>query len=520
MLALVMCLMIVGPTVGQNLQRNENGGPDYFPPPDPRERYDKEIRIDRYLDVEIWTNHLDGDYYVGDKVVINFRANRDAFVAIYSVDSRGRVNLLFPSYPNQDNYIYGGATYSLPGPDDDYDLVVAGPEGVENIQIIASRERFPIPDWYPVSGLVSDWDDRLEYMDYLNGRYFVRYGGQKFAFDRTALYVNEWEPYYFRPVYYPSYPSWAVSGNAYIDYPWGATIYIDGIYWGVAPLYIPRIYVGWHTITVYDSYGYCWEQDVHFTRYHTVVLDRTIIKPSRYNVSKYKEVRTVAYRDPVSNGYPRFKEKKALSMKTAGVKSKTRSAGGSKAGFNAVPSKKYVRGTTKMVETDRGLESAGGTIDFGKRKYSTKRGTYKSKVGVGYGSSKSTGSTGYKTKNYGSSSGSYGSGGKRSGSSKIDKGSSGSDKSKGYYQKKSGSKKQRGRTESKKYRSKKSDVKKTSRGNKPSVKSRSKPSQSRPATKTVRPSGGKSTGGKASSRSSGGARNKSGGGRSHKGGHR
>jgi len=70
--------------------------------------YGDQAQIDRYLGVEIWPNHHDGEYYEGDRIVLNFRANRDAFVAIYSIDSRGRVNLLFPAGPNEDNFVQGG----------------------------------------------------------------------------------------------------------------------------------------------------------------------------------------------------------------------------------------------------------------------------------------------------------------------------------------------------------------------------------------------------------------------------
>ena len=37
-----------------------------------------EISIDRYLEVELWTNHSDGDFFEGDKIEISFRTNRDA----------------------------------------------------------------------------------------------------------------------------------------------------------------------------------------------------------------------------------------------------------------------------------------------------------------------------------------------------------------------------------------------------------------------------------------------------------
>jgi hypothetical protein len=527
---------MTGMAFGQNMQRDENGGPDYFPPNS--QDYGESIRIDRYLDAEIWTNHLDGDYFVGDNVVINFRTNRDAFIAIYSIDTKGRVNLLFPTEPGQDGFINGGVTYHLPGPDDDYDLVVAGPDGVENIQIVASRERFRIPDWYPVSGLICDWDDRQEFMDYLNGRYFVRYGGQKFAFDRTALYVNEWEPYYYQPVYYPIYPSWSVYGNGYIDYGWGSSIYIDGIYWGCSPLYIPRLYVGWHTITLYDHWGYGWERDVHFSRYHTVILDRDYITTSRTNVSKYKEVRRVGYRDPVTNGYPKFKEKRALAAKTSGVKTKIGAAAGTKSQVKAVPSRKYARGNSKMVSTDRGLESAGGAIDrsnYGSRR--SKISGLSSRKTTSSGSDKSTRSTGYNSGNSGrsSQSGWVSSGGKRSsGQGRVGQRQT-QQQSKGYYQKKSGSNTRRSKGGAGRIQSKSGGGKSGFKGTKPSVKSRPQPTKSRGGTKSqgvrsggksggsrsqgVR-SGGRSGGAPASGRSSGGGKTKSTGGKSGKGGRR
>lgn len=368
--ALLVALVAI-PATAQNLQReNDDDQSDRDDNYSNRNDYGERARIDRYLDVEVWSDQSDGEYYQGDNITLRFRANRDCFVAIYSIDSRGRVNLLFPAERNDDNYILGDQTYSLPGPNDDYDLEVSGPAGRENIQIIASRERFPIPNWYHNSGLVcgSD-DDRDEFMDDLNNRYFVKYDGQRFGYDRAVIFVQEWEPDYFRPIYYPVYPSWSVCGNLYIDYPWGAAVYIDGIYWGCAPLYIPRILVGWQTVTIYDHWGYCWEHDVHVSRYNTVVLDRHIVRPAPGVLSKYKEVRAVGYRDPEKSGYPHYKE---TIGKLSGRVASPEKSGGDKLSrgkttvtdtpdnLTADLPKKYTRGTTNIVQTSRGIESAGG----------------------------------------------------------------------------------------------------------------------------------------------------------------
>lgn len=417
------------------------------------DNYDR-VRIDRYLDAEVWTSHSDGEYYVGDNIAIHFRVNRDAFVAIYSVDTRGRVDLLFPSRPDQSNFLLGGVTYSLPDGDDDFDLEVTGPEGVENIQIIASREKFPIPDWYQNSGMYCDWEDRHDYLDYVNRRYFVKYDGQRFAYDRDAAYVYEWEPQYFRPVYFPHYPSWTVCGNMYLDYPAGATIYINGRYWGCAPMYIPHIYVGWHTFTIYDRWGYCWESDIHITRYNTVIINETIIRPQPHVVSKYKQVRFAGYRDPISHGYPKFNERKKVITKTRTVTSgsvgKTRTTGVKTKGTAWAGQKSFVRGSAKMVKTDRGFESAGithsKTTSYRSKRSGQASSSRKASSSISRSYDKGSSESSSRKSSSSVSHGSSRSSSKSSSSGSISKqGSSSSKSGSGYYRKKTGSSSQSGK---------------------------------------------------------------------------
>lgn len=487
---------------------------------DDDQNYVDRSKIDRYLDVEIWANHSDGDYYVGDNVVLRFRANGDAFVAIYSIDSRGRVNLLFPVAPSDDNFVRGGQTYRLPGAHDDFDLVLSGPEGVENIQIIASREKFPIPDWYQTSGLLADWDDRLDYMDYLNNHYFVRYPGQRFAYDRTALYVNEWEEEYFRPVYDPDYPTWTMAGNVYFDYPYGSSLYINGIYWGATPLYIPRLYVGWHTFSLYDSYGYCWESDVHVTRYHTVVLDHHNVVTSPNVRSKYKEVRFAGYRNPSKSGYTDYTQR----VKTIKAVRKSSGGGGKAAlvsGTSVTKSKvvftsgtkKHIRGESKIVKTNRGLETAGSTVP-NKRSMRSYRTGPSGKSASGFGSNKKAGKpNGYRSG--GSKQGRASSGGYRtSGKGSRSAGSVGSRKTARTKSSGAKGKVSRGTKSGKSGGASKKTVKSSGGSRKtstPAVKSGGgKRSGGGASVKSGRSSGksGKSSGSKTSGKSSGGKRRK------------
>ncbi len=365
--AFVAVLMLVVPLIqAQSIDQESRDQANQPNQPNDQANSDRQnsVRIDRYLDAEIWTNHNDNEFYENDNIVLNYRVSRDAFVAIYSIDSRGNVRLLFPTDPNQDNFVRGGETYRLPSGDDNFDLVVNGPAGTESIQMVASQERFPIPNWYHNSGLVADNSDRDDYMDYLDNTYFVRYSGQRFSYDRVAVSVNEWEPDYFRPVYAPVYPSWAVCGNMYIDYPWGSSVYINGSYWGCTPLYVPWILCGWHTVTVYDRFGYCWENDIHVSRYNTVVLNRTVIHTNPGVVSKFKEVQVVGFRDPAKNGYPNFaqvvaKEKTVVGAGRVATPNVVGKGTGSVSQDNFVDNlpKKYARGDAKLIKTDRGYET-------------------------------------------------------------------------------------------------------------------------------------------------------------------
>ena len=250
------------------------------------------------LQVDVWLDNGDGVYYEGENVAIHFRADRDCFVAIYSIDTRGDVELLYPTNRWDDGSVRGGEDYSIPGRNADYNLVVNGPEGIEHIQAVASLSNMDIPDWYDGAPIRCDYrDNREEFVDYVNQRYFgCRWDNCVRAFSGAAIYVKV-PRYYYRPVYVPD--PWNTCpdyGVVYIDYPFGGEIYVDGIFFGIAPLWIPRVMIGWHWMTIYDRYGYCWEDHIDVYNHNTIYLDRTRVKTSRTVVSRFndKEIRAQA----------------------------------------------------------------------------------------------------------------------------------------------------------------------------------------------------------------------------------
>src|SRR3989454_8526753 len=65
--------------------------------------------------VEAWTDRGDSPYASGQRVRVHFRADRDAFVTILRVDTDGRVRVLFPREPWEDNFARGGRDYEVQG---------------------------------------------------------------------------------------------------------------------------------------------------------------------------------------------------------------------------------------------------------------------------------------------------------------------------------------------------------------------------------------------------------------------
>ncbi len=350
--------------------------------------YSQYIKYDRYLDVEIWTD--DDEYYDGENISIQFRANKDCYVVVYNIDTRGNVNLLYPSDQWDDDKIERDRIYSIPNSQDDYELTVRGPEGIEYIQVVASRTPIRIPDWDNGFDMVATGDP-LDFLDYINAVYFGCDDGCSLAFDMALFTVDEWQEEYYRPVHHYYHNNWNMSGMIYIDYPWGGTVYIDGVYWGIAPLFIPRIYYGWHYVTIYDSYGYCWEDRVNVFRRKSVVLDNTIIKTRGGVKSKYRDVRTKAYLDPAKNGYPDYTTKKTVKKEVWDTKRASSSNTGGPVYKNRVDQNSRQTTSTRLNKsTSKRSTESSSTYESKRSKSSKSSSTYQSERKRSSGNDKSS----------------------------------------------------------------------------------------------------------------------------------
>ncbi len=98
------------------------------------------------LEVEIWTDRGDGARYrAGESIEVYFRTNVDAWVAIYDIDTRGRVHRLFPSRHHRDNFVYGGEVHRLRSRYGHH-FEVEGPSGWETLRAVASTDRYALDE--------------------------------------------------------------------------------------------------------------------------------------------------------------------------------------------------------------------------------------------------------------------------------------------------------------------------------------------------------------------------------------
>lgn len=202
------------------------------------------------LNVDVWTDRDDGSsYQEGDNITIYFRASRDCYVTLYDLDTRGNIGLIFPEQPDQNNFVVGDEIYMIPDRSADFEFEVTGPPGTEYVQMVASTEPYQVPEWWdPISVVDEGWpfayeDDDEQFLDQINQTYFPTGSS---AYDQVSFYVA--------PKYYYKRAEVDCSGDCgvvYIDYPTGCDVYVDGVYWGASPLWIPSIYLGRHRVSVY-----------------------------------------------------------------------------------------------------------------------------------------------------------------------------------------------------------------------------------------------------------------------------
>ncbi len=175
------------------------------------------VSVDYRPRVEVWTDRGDSPYTSGQGVRAHFRADRDAFVTILRVDTDGRVRVLFPREPWEDNFARGGRDYEVQGGDDRDAFYIDDYPGVGYLFAVASADPFVY------DGIQSrdHWDYRLIADGRVRGDPYVALTdlAQRIVPDGYSDWDYDISPYYVQQHYdYPRFLCYDC--HSYVSYPY------------------------------------------------------------------------------------------------------------------------------------------------------------------------------------------------------------------------------------------------------------------------------------------------------------
>jgi hypothetical protein len=87
-------------------------------------------------------------YRIGEALKINFSVTEPMYVRIVVINSKGKIDTLFPNVYQTDNYCLPGKNYSIPFPGADFALNIGGPAGVDKLRAVASSKPIPADSLY------------------------------------------------------------------------------------------------------------------------------------------------------------------------------------------------------------------------------------------------------------------------------------------------------------------------------------------------------------------------------------
>ena len=170
--------------------------------------------------IEVWTNRGDDAYASGQGARVFFRTEVDAYVTVLRVDTDGRVRVLFPLEPWEDNFARGGREYEVQGGYERDAFSIDDYPGVGYIFAVAAADPFV----YDAFETGDHWDYRAIADGRVHGDPYVALtdlaqrilpaDDRDWDYDITPYYVNRHYDYPRFLCYdchtYVSYPLWSV----------------------------------------------------------------------------------------------------------------------------------------------------------------------------------------------------------------------------------------------------------------------------------------------------------------------
>jgi hypothetical protein len=222
--------------------------------------------------IKVWLN--DDRFERGDRAKVYVKADRDGYVVVLHAEPDGRVRVLFPLDPTDDDYIKAGETYEVRGRGDRNAFTVYDSQGEGVVFAAYSPDPFRFDSFvrsdhwdYRVDGFRVGDDAEAGLTDLarqMAGQSEFEYDLTRYDVEQHVAYGGSYYPYYYPyyPYYYggwydPWYRPWR--SGIYIGVSFGSPWYYSCWYcdpWYYDPWYSNYYYSGWYRS--YYSYDRYW----------------------------------------------------------------------------------------------------------------------------------------------------------------------------------------------------------------------------------------------------------------------
>lgn len=219
--------------------------------------------------IKVWLN--DDHFERGDKARVYVKADRDGYVVVLHAEPDGRVRVLFPLDPSDDDYVKADETYEVRGRGDRHAFTVYDSRGEGAVFAAFSPDPFKFDafvrqdHWdYRVDGFKVGDDaeaDLTELARQMASQSGFEYDLVRYDVSRSVAYGGSYYPYY--PGYYggwydPWYSPWrsGIFVGFSIGRPWYYSCWSCDS-WYYDPWYSPYYYhTAWYRPYYYDPYGW------------------------------------------------------------------------------------------------------------------------------------------------------------------------------------------------------------------------------------------------------------------------
>lgn len=237
-------------------------------------------------EIEVWTNKgHNSTYYYGEDIAVYFRVEQDCYVVVYDIDPSGELTVLYPTGPYGSTYATADRVYRVPDYEDEFGLEVSSVSGPDHIYAFATFDYINPPDFMRYIGydygdpnyynddyfVMTVQGDIGDFVNYVNDRLAVG----PFSIAHTQFRVDSNYRHHRQYRYWANDPYNVGSVWIGSNFP-GSEIWVDGIYYGIAPVLIPSIYIGHHWIWAYYGGYPCYQQYFYVSNYQRYYVNVTI----------------------------------------------------------------------------------------------------------------------------------------------------------------------------------------------------------------------------------------------------